>query len=944
MSAASPRTRGGGASDITAQAMTTSARDTPRPADEQAPDSTVAGVESRRSFALSLLPGWSRARPEEGPKEFPTVFADEMKVIAERREARGLDAGSLRDAPHPSADLGLIGLSLSGGGIRSSSFSLGVLQALERANLLRHFDYLSTVSGGGFIGSAVTSAGGQPLARSRGTDTPLVTHLRNRSSYLNPGGLLNGARLPALILRGLSLNVLALVPLLLLAAVLTELCYVVGYNHPSWLLNDDYDPLAGLLLVVPFLVLLTAYPLVPLCEQRFKGLRNRYEALFAGAFVLAGVGVVAHFALRFVVYAIENGEVAERYMALFFKDWLLLSILLPVGCVLLRSRSSWLARSLRGLALLTAGAVVPAGLFAAYIFLCIQIIPNPTLQGDVDAHLTNLVELDQRAAEEADGGSCADSSPPPMAESMAEPMTGSLIGSSAAASTGATALSQDIAVWLERHKLKLDGGDVRCKQGACKALAGGSAAAVIEACTAPLRTCETQEECDSCKAGGCCWTFTDANTGDCVQLTLWRNKRTDEIRVALYEIPLWSSLSPVQLARYMAHADTDRVISWSLGLGLLLVFGFYGLSNANELSLHGFYRDCLQRTFVVRPREGEGAGGVPTEFEGAYGLKLSMVQPGDTGAPYPLLNATLNVRGSQDSMLRYRKGVSFVFSPKYVGCPSTKYASTRSMEAADAHLSLASAAAISAAAAGPNMGSFTSGWLAPLFALLNLRLGYWLPHPELVARGRHFLKNPRLRHVLREALGLVDDKGSFVNVSDGGHFENLGAYELIRRRCRLIVVVDGEQDPRGELRALTTLMRLARIDFGVRISADLAPLRRREDGTVEQPWLWATLHYGTQADGTEEVGHLLYLKAAMMADVPQYVRAYQQESPAFPHESTADQFFDEVQFECYRALGEAIGERATQCLAERLEAGRADAALGSPLSGDRVAVPATTAE
>ena len=87
MSAASPRTRGGGASDITAQAMTTSARDTPRPADEQAPDSTVAGVESRRSFALSLLPGWSRARPEEGPKEFPTVFADEMKVIAERREA-----------------------------------------------------------------------------------------------------------------------------------------------------------------------------------------------------------------------------------------------------------------------------------------------------------------------------------------------------------------------------------------------------------------------------------------------------------------------------------------------------------------------------------------------------------------------------------------------------------------------------------------------------------------------------------------------------------------------------------------------------------------------------------------------------------------------------------------------------------------------------------------
>jgi len=233
------------------------------------------------------------------------------------------------------------------------------------------------------------------------------------------------------------------------------------------------------------------------------------------------------------------------------------------------------------------------------------------------------------------------------------------------------------------------------------------------------------------------------------------------------------------------------------------------------------------------------------------------------------------------------------------------------MEAVDSDFTLASATAISAAAAGPNMGSFTSGSLSPLFALLNLRLGYWLRHPRQAASKRLLMRKPGNRHILCEALGLIDDRGAFVNVSDGGHFENLGAYELIHRKCRLIVVVDSEEDRLGQLKGLTTLMRLARIDFGAMITADLGTFSPQHDQAT-QPWMWATIHYDTTLDGTEELGYLPYIKANIVAGAPHYVDAYRAQSPDFPHESTADQFFNEVQFECYRALGYHLGTMVTK--------------------------------
>lgn len=832
----------------------------------------------RKSVVQSLSKKLSKkqAAPET-PVEFSTVFASEMAVVAERRKARGLDACPLQGATQPGTNLELIGLSLSGGGIRSSSFSLGVLQALHHADLLRHFDYLSTVSGGGFIGATLSSllhhSGGElPFSKARSADTPIVTHLRNRSSYLNPGGVLNGARFPALILRGLLLNVIAIVPVLLVAALVTEVWYTFTYNE-QWLINKFYDPLAALLLLVPFLALLVVHLLIP---RKNPDLRERYEKFFAGSFVLAIAGIAIFFVQRLVIFAIENGEFAEERIQIFSRNWLIFLFALPLCHMALRSTKSRLTRSVRGLILIAMSTVVPLCLLTTYLLVCINIIPNPMLQGrdkGPDAykkHLKNLYEAEHNGAR----------------------------------------LSWSIHSWLKRHDLNASKKlKIKCS-GKCEDLK--TTEEMIKECTRKLPYCSSIGNCDSCRINtadiddGCCWSVEDEASGQELKLTLWMDKRANQIHMALYEIP-WNSVSVREFwDNLRGGGDRRPLILWSL-LSLLSLLFFYRIFNANVLSLHGFYRDSLARVFVVRPRPG-----APDEFEQAKGLKLSELERGKTeapyGAPYPLINATLNVRGSEEGMLRYRKGVSFTFSPQFVGSSSTKYVATKAMETADEQLSLASAAAISAAAAGPNMGSFTSGWLSPLFTLLNLRLGYWLPHPDHV-RVRWLPQLPGARYILKEALGLVNVKSKFVNVSDGGHFENLGVYELLRRRCRLIVAVDGERDPEEQARALSTLMRLARIDLGVTIECEIQSFRDREGEFEKQPWLWATIHYGEDENGKKMTGDLLYIKARVTGREPDYVYAYRKESPAFPHESTADQFFNEVQFECYRALGEHIGER-----------------------------------
>jgi hypothetical protein len=139
-------------------------------------------------------------------------------------------------------------------------------------------------------------------------------------------------------------------------------------------------------------------------------------------------------------------------------------------------------------------------------------------------------------------------------------------------------------------------------------------------------------------------------------------------------------------------------------------------------------------------------------------------------------------------------------------------------------------------------------------------------------------------------------------VSDGGHLENLGVYELLRRRCKLIIAVDGEADPRLGFHSLVTLLRFARIDMGISIDMKLDELRKAEHASHSH-WAVGQIDYGGGEKGT-----LLYLKSTLTGDESPYIRAYSEGQPAFPHESTANQFFTETQLEVYRALGEHIAD------------------------------------
>jgi GNAT superfamily N-acetyltransferase len=154
-----------------------------------------------------------------------------------------------------------------------------------------------------------------------------------------------------------------------------------------------------------------------------------------------------------------------------------------------------------------------------------------------------------------------------------------------------------------------------------------------------------------------------------------------------------------------------------------------------------------------------------------------------------------------------------------------------------------------------------------------------------------------------ELFGWTDDLGDYVHLSDGGHFENLGIYELVRRRCRYIVAVEAPADPSAATDSLANMIRLCRIDFGVRIDLDTNPLERTGTQSLSQ-WHCAIgiIHY-EDVDGGELPGILVYIRASLTGDEPPDVQEYAAKNPAFPFQSTLDQFFNETQFESYRALG-----------------------------------------
>jgi hypothetical protein len=375
-----------------------------------------------------------------------------------------------------------------------------------------------------------------------------------------------------------------------------------------------------------------------------------------------------------------------------------------------------------------------------------------------------------------------------------------------------------------------------------------------------------------------------------------------------------------------SHACHCRIAELWL---LFAVTALYGglLVNINYTSPHRYYRRQLSRTYLRRSK----AGAEETEHLDPQPLSQlnRRAANGQTKAPYHLINCALNIPACADPNLRGRGSDFFLFSKRYCGSPIVGYSATAEWEALDSQLDLGTAMSVSAAAAAPQMGAIGIAGVSYLLAVLNIRLNYWATIPHEAGHPNRLRALPSWRRwtapgalcFFKELTGLMmNEKSGYLNLSDGGHVENLGLYELLRRRCKFIITLDGEADPKMSFGALMTLVRLAGIDLGVTIEPDLKEAALDEKGEYAAThFLLFKIDYGHGARG-----FLLYVKSSMTGDESEFIQKYRVASPAFPHESTAEQLFSEAQFEAYRALGEHIAQQLfTPELVDPIQPGRA---------------------
>lgn len=335
------------------------------------------------------------------------------------------------------------------------------------------------------------------------------------------------------------------------------------------------------------------------------------------------------------------------------------------------------------------------------------------------------------------------------------------------------------------------------------------------------------------------------------------------------------------------HPQTPEWLWPWLGLSVALAV----VANINHVSMHRYYRNRLMEAYLPY-----GIAGQPVSAADECFLKDLAAR--DTSAPYPLINANLQTVGSSQAKLRQRGGENFIFAPAYCGSDHTAYVKTA--EYVGGNMNLATAFAISGAAVDANSFSTRSRPLAFFMALLNVRLGYWILNPRHADSAWLARMKPWWHvYLFKEMLGGVNEESWHVHLSDGGHFENLGLYELVRRKCRRILVSDAGADPQWTFEDLANAVEKARVDFGARIEIDVSPLfPKGEDRRSPQASVRGKIVY---ADNTE--AELIYMTTALIEGLSEDIYGYHRAHSSFPDEPTKDQFFDEAQFEAYRELG-----------------------------------------
>jgi hypothetical protein len=391
------------------------------------------------------------------------------------------------------------------------------------------------------------------------------------------------------------------------------------------------------------------------------------------------------------------------------------------------------------------------------------------------------------------------------------------------------------------------------------------------------------------------------------------------------KLPKFLKFSAVMLTffviLFLLNAETDNakfanLITWFVVfVGIGSSMGWF--INVNKFSIHAIYRERLIRAYL-------GASRAKARWKTANGFTDLDSDSDNTDLdsdsdnidmkflcqkPLHVVNMTLNLADANYLRWQNRKAESFTATALYcgssnIGDGSGAYRSSENYgcnsEVGQA-ITLGTAAAISGAAASPNMGYYTSSSAVSfLMALFNVRLGWWMGNPGKRGDKTYNLAYPRFspRLFFAEAFGRTNDTNPYVYLSDGGHFDNLGIYEMVLRRCKLIVACDASADPEFAFSDLGKAIHKIRVDMNISIEfkTDKKP---KKGGYISI----AEIKY-SQADGKDATeGILLYVKPTLNESESIDIVNYQSANKDFPHESTADQMFSEAQFESYRSLG-----------------------------------------
>jgi hypothetical protein len=350
----------------------------------------------------------------------------------------------------------------------------------------------------------------------------------------------------------------------------------------------------------------------------------------------------------------------------------------------------------------------------------------------------------------------------------------------------------------------------------------------------------------------------------------------------------------------------------------------YSVADLTTWSLHPFYRRRLASVFALKrirrperePPIAKDEAGIAEERDYHLRVRLSETaiphsEHGRQVWPTLLVCAAANV--SDDAATPPGRAVtSFTFSATAMGGPLVGAVGTRELEdACDArrasYFTLPAAVAMSGAAISPSMGKMTRRPLRFLMALANLRLGVWVPNPrriDMFEKRDHVYPRPRPSYLARELFGINKLDAPYLYVTDGGHYENLGLVELLRRGCTEIYCFDASND---NFDALGDALSLARSELEVEIELSSSEMKPAADGIATDNCVKATVRYpGADAP----TAHIYYARAVMTADVPADVLSYHARDPQFPHDSTSDQLYPDQRFEAYRALGACAAQHA----------------------------------